>query len=106
MDKLALFRTSATAEFNEWAAIVPDEARRILSKDEIQRQSNIYELIQAERNFVVDIEIFLYVSPFPNLPNAPNYTSRVDIPGRFVIRQPTDYTKPREVADVPTGSVF
>lgn len=76
MDKLALFRTSATAEFNEWAAIVPDEARRILSKDEIQRQSNIYELIQAERNFVVDIEIFLYIFRdgllYANPPIIPN----------------------------------
>ena len=51
---------------------------------------------------MVDIEIFLYVSNIPRLPSLPNHIS-IDIPGWFVIRQPADYTKQGEVADVPPG---
>ncbi|ELU40640.1 RhoGEF domain-containing protein [Rhizoctonia solani AG-1 IA] len=35
-------------EVDEWVYVVPEEARKILDKHEIQRQSNIYELVKSE----------------------------------------------------------
>ncbi|KAH7341545.1 CNH domain-containing protein [Rhizoctonia solani] len=61
LDKLALFHTSASSEFDDWVYVVPEEARNILDKHEIQRQSNIYELVKSERNFVIGMQIFLYI---------------------------------------------
>jgi hypothetical protein len=62
LDKLALFHASASSEVDEWVYVVPEEARNILGKHEIQRQSNIYELVKSERNFITGMQIFLYVS--------------------------------------------
>ncbi|CAE7106355.1 unnamed protein product [Rhizoctonia solani] len=61
LDKLVLFHTSASSEFDDWVYVVPEEARNILDKHEIQRQSNIYELVKSERNFVIGMQIFLYI---------------------------------------------
>ncbi|KAF8734008.1 CNH domain, partial [Rhizoctonia solani] len=61
LDKLALFHASASPEVDEWVYVVPEEARKILDKHEIQRQSNIYELVKSERNFIIGMQIFLYI---------------------------------------------
>ncbi|CAE6475856.1 unnamed protein product [Rhizoctonia solani] len=61
LDKLVSFHASASSEFDDWVCVVPEEARNILDKHEIQRQSNIYELVKSERNFVVGMQIFLYI---------------------------------------------
>ncbi|CAE6477823.1 unnamed protein product [Rhizoctonia solani] len=61
LDKLTQFHKSASSEFDDWVNVVPEEARNILDKHEIQRQSNIYELVKSERNFVIGMQIFLYI---------------------------------------------
>ncbi|KAG8738594.1 hypothetical protein FRC10_006665 [Ceratobasidium sp. 414] len=75
-DKLSLFQTAAITGFDEWAVVVPDEARHILDKHEIQRQSIIYELIKTERNYVIMLQIFLYIFRdgliYANPPIIPN----------------------------------
>ncbi|KAJ1307769.1 hypothetical protein OPQ81_001856 [Rhizoctonia solani] len=61
LDKLTLFHKAASSELDDWVNVVPEEARQVLDKNEIQRQSNIYELIKSERNFVIGMQIFLYI---------------------------------------------
>ncbi|KAG8688757.1 hypothetical protein FRC08_011275, partial [Ceratobasidium sp. 394] len=75
-DKLTLFQTAAIPGFDDWAAVVPGEARNILDKHEVQRQSIIYELIKTERNYVIMLQIFLYIFRdgliYANPPIIPN----------------------------------
>lgn len=40
----------------EWYLLVPSEARDVLGKAEVQRQSVIFEIIKSERDYVADLE--------------------------------------------------
>jgi len=40
----------------EWHRLVPPEAQEVLGKQEVQRQSVIFEVIQSERDYVADLE--------------------------------------------------
>uniref|UniRef100_A0A8H7Y279 Rho1 guanine nucleotide exchange factor 1 n=1 Tax=Psilocybe cubensis TaxID=181762 RepID=A0A8H7Y279_PSICU len=40
----------------EWHRLVPEEARDALGKQEVQRQSVIFEVIKSERDYVADLE--------------------------------------------------
>ncbi|KAJ6619767.1 hypothetical protein B0H10DRAFT_2024882 [Mycena sp. CBHHK59/15] len=40
----------------EWYKLVPQEARDVLGKQEVQRQSVIFEVFKAEREYVFDLE--------------------------------------------------
>jgi hypothetical protein len=40
----------------EWHRLVPPEAREALGKMEVQRQSVIFELFKAEKDYVFDLE--------------------------------------------------
>lgn len=40
----------------EWHKLVPTEAREALGKQEVQRQSVIFELFKSERDYVSDLE--------------------------------------------------
>jgi RHO1 GDP-GTP exchange protein 1/2 len=40
----------------EWNRLVPNEAREALGKQEVRRQSVIFEVIKSERNYVADLE--------------------------------------------------
>ncbi|QRV90094.1 Rho guanine nucleotide exchange factor [Ceratobasidium sp. AG-Ba] len=75
-DKLTLFQKAEIPGFDEWAAVVPPEVREILDKREVQRQSNIYELIKTERNYIIGLQIFLYIFRdgllYANPPIIPN----------------------------------
>ncbi|KAG9123304.1 hypothetical protein FRC07_015127 [Ceratobasidium sp. 392] len=75
-DRLSLFQTAAIPGFDDWAAVVPEEVRHILDKHEIQRQSIIYELVKTERNYVIMLQIFLYIFRdgllYANPPIIPN----------------------------------
>ncbi|KAG8792825.1 hypothetical protein FRC12_004768 [Ceratobasidium sp. 428] len=75
-DRLSLFQTASIPGFDDWAAVVPGEVREILDKHEIQRQSIIYELIKTERNYVIMLQIFLYIFRdgllYANPPIIPN----------------------------------
>ncbi len=39
----------------EWHKLVPDEARDALGKEEVQRQSVIFEVIKSEADYVADL---------------------------------------------------
>lgn len=39
-----------------WHRLVPPEAREALGKQEVQRQSVLFEVFQAEREYVSDLE--------------------------------------------------
>ncbi|KAG9088881.1 hypothetical protein FRC06_001802 [Ceratobasidium sp. 370] len=89
-DKLTLFQTAAISGFDDWAAVVPDEARHILDKHEIQRQSIIYELIKTERNYVIMLQIFLYVS----IAARSSHSSDDSDPGAQIFRDGLVYANP------------
>ena len=40
----------------EWHKLVPESAREALGKQEVQRQSVIFEIFKAERDYVSDLE--------------------------------------------------
>ena len=46
----------------EWHLLVPPEARDALGKNEVQRQSVIFEIIKSEREYVADLEAVERVS--------------------------------------------
>ena len=46
----------------EWYLLVPPEARDVLGKVEVQRQSVIFEIIKSERDYVADLEAVEQVS--------------------------------------------
>lgn len=45
----------------EWHKLVPETAREALGQQEVARQSNIFELFKAEREYVSDLEAVLDV---------------------------------------------
>jgi hypothetical protein len=54
---LRRFQAGDLAEIDqEWHRLLPDEAREALGKQEVQRQSVIFEVIKAERDYVADLE--------------------------------------------------
>lgn len=46
----------------EWHRLVPVEARDVLGKQEVQRQSVIFEVVKSERDYVSDLEAVNEVS--------------------------------------------
>lgn len=55
--RLRLFQEGGLPEADEqWYKLVPKEAQQVLSKEEVQRQSVIFEVIQSEREYVRDLE--------------------------------------------------
>ena len=54
---LRLFQTGKLlGEDQEWHRLVPLEARDALGKKEVQRQSVLFEVVKAEREYVADLE--------------------------------------------------
>lgn len=54
---LRRFQTGELQESDqEWYRLVPPEAREALGKQEVQRQSVIFEVFKAEREYVFDLE--------------------------------------------------
>ncbi len=59
----------------QWYLLVPPEARQVLSKQEITRQSIIFELIQNERDYVRDLELLseAFIDPLRNVKPIPSH---------------------------------
>ncbi|KAG6817659.1 hypothetical protein H0H87_005416 [Tephrocybe sp. NHM501043] len=56
-EALQRFQKGELAESDEaWHRLVPAEAREALGQQEVQRQSVIFEIFQAEREYVADLE--------------------------------------------------
>ncbi|KAF9557432.1 hypothetical protein CPC08DRAFT_640312 [Agrocybe pediades] len=54
---LRRFQQGQLAESDqEWHRLVPEEAREALGKQEVQRQSVLFEVIKSERDYVADLE--------------------------------------------------
>ena len=41
----------------EWHRLVPREARDVLGKNEVKRQSVLFEVFKSERDYVADLEL-------------------------------------------------
>ena len=55
---LRKFQSRELAEGDEeWYRLVPPEAREVLDKKEVQRQSILFEIIKSEREYVLDLEL-------------------------------------------------
>ncbi|CAL1716353.1 unnamed protein product [Somion occarium] len=68
---LRKFQMGSLPESDEaWHRLVPPEAREVLDKKEVLRQSVIFEVIKSERDYVQDLELVkdVYISPLLNLP--------------------------------------
>ena len=63
---IAQFQAGKLSEKDEeWHRLVPPEAIKALGDKEVQRQSVIFELVKAERDYVADLEAIQDVrSPF------------------------------------------
>ena len=70
--KEALIRFQAgklpTAD-EEWHRLVPDSLREALDKDDVLRQSILFEILKTERDYVADMQavnevrLFLFLKP-------------------------------------------
>ena len=47
----------------EWHRLVPKEAREVLGKDEVKRQSVLFEVFKSEKDYVADLELMQEVCP-------------------------------------------
>ena len=51
------------ASDEEWHKLVPESAREALGKNEVQRQSILFEVFKSEREYVTDIQALQEVCP-------------------------------------------
>ena len=49
----------------DWYRLVPKEARDVLGKDEVKRQSVLFEVFKSEKDYVNDLELVREVCPDP-----------------------------------------
>lgn len=47
----------------EWYRLVPKEAQEVLGKDEVKRQSVLFEVFKSEKDYVADLELVREVLP-------------------------------------------
>ncbi|KAI0367745.1 hypothetical protein BV20DRAFT_1045369 [Pilatotrama ljubarskyi] len=59
----------------EWYRLVPPEAREVLDKNEVQRQSILFEIIKSEKDYVSDLELVkeVFVDPLINTLAVPQH---------------------------------
>ena len=77
LDSEEALRRFQAGELNEndeeWHRLVPPEARDVLDKKEVQRQSVLFEIIKSERDYVRDLELVqeVFVDPLVNTSPVP-----------------------------------
>lgn len=58
MEGLRLFQKDQLPDVDqEWHRLVPKEARNVLDKNEIKRQSVLFEVFKSEKDYVNDLEL-------------------------------------------------
>ncbi|KAI0359880.1 hypothetical protein OH77DRAFT_1419213 [Trametes cingulata] len=59
----------------EWHRLVPPEAREVLDKKEVQRQSILFEIIKSEKDYVSDLELVkeVFIDPLLNINAVPEH---------------------------------
>ncbi|CCM01400.1 uncharacterized protein FIBRA_03451 [Fibroporia radiculosa] len=73
---LLRFQTGDLPESDcEWYRLVPPEAREVLDKGEVQRQSILFEIIKSERDYVSDLVLVkeIFVDPLFNTSPVPHH---------------------------------
>lgn len=61
---LRLFQKDQLPEAEqEWYRLVPKEAQEVLGKDEVKRQSVLFEVFKSEKDYVADLELVREVLP-------------------------------------------
>ncbi|EMD33527.1 hypothetical protein CERSUDRAFT_87363 [Gelatoporia subvermispora B] len=76
---LRRFQADDLAENDEqWHRLVPPEAREVLDKKEVQRQSVLFEIIKSEKDYVSDLELIreVYIEPMINVQAVPEQRIR------------------------------
>lgn len=72
------FQSGKLDEQNEeWYKLVPPEARNVLDKKEVHRQSALFEFMKSERDYVGDLELVQDVFVDPLLATTPVPQSRI-----------------------------
>ncbi|KAL6307423.1 hypothetical protein BKA93DRAFT_815806 [Sparassis latifolia] len=69
----------------EWYRLVPAEAREVLGKIEVQRQSNLFEIIKSERDYVKDLNLLkeVFIEPLGYTPTISKSRSKDFVKGVF-----------------------
>ena len=76
---LKFHRGQLSEDDEEWYRLVPPEARVVLDRKEVQRQSVLFEIVKSEKDYVADLQIIQEVRhrlPWENL--AGWYVPRVN----------------------------
>lgn len=68
VDSLSRFQNSkVNDQIQEWHMLVPTQAQVALGKQEVRRQSIMFEIIKGERDYVADLELVQTVCKAPVL---------------------------------------
>ncbi|OCH94369.1 hypothetical protein OBBRIDRAFT_141319 [Obba rivulosa] len=76
---LRRFQAGDLSENDEvWHRLVPPEARDVLDKKEVQRQSVLFEIIKSERDYIEDLQLIkeVYIEPLINVQAVPEQRIR------------------------------
>lgn len=69
---IRLFQENRLMEAQEqWHCLVPEEAREVLDKQEVQRQSVLFEVFKSEKDYVFDLDLVREVFVIPLLTAVP-----------------------------------
>jgi len=61
---LTLFQKGQLPDTDQdWYRLVPKEARDVLDKNEVKRQSILFEVFKSEKDYVADLELVQEVCP-------------------------------------------
>jgi len=61
---LTLFQKGQLPDADQdWYRLVPKEARDVLDKNEVKRQSILFEVFKSEKDYVADLELVQEVCP-------------------------------------------
>lgn len=64
---LKFHRGQLTENDEDWYRLVPPEAREVLDKKEVTRQSILFEIVKSEKDYVADLELVQEVRLFYNI---------------------------------------
>jgi hypothetical protein len=67
-DGLRRFQENQLSDADEaWYRLVPPEAQEVLDKNEVQRQSTLFEVFKSEKDYVHDLDLIQEVKCTMNL---------------------------------------
>ncbi|KAI1797140.1 hypothetical protein LXA43DRAFT_982888 [Ganoderma leucocontextum] len=71
---LKFHRGQLTDNEEDWYRLVPNEARDVLDKKEVTRQSILFEIVKSEKDYVSDLELVqeVFIDPIRNVLGGPD----------------------------------